>query len=316
MKKGILLLLLTVITLAGKAQQKALYSQYMTNSFILNPAAAGMDKNINLKVGYRNQWVGFEGAPKTFYLSGQGALFQHKRRRRRGDHGFHGAGALFYKDATGPTSRTGALLSYAYHVPVADKVYLSSGIFAGIQQFYFNEGFIHLADGSNNLDPITMNGNSNAIMPDLSLGTMLYAKEYFVGISLFQVLGNKILKYDNSDTPSRLYRHVFMTGGYNFEVNKEITVTPSLLLKYVNPVPWQADINIKGAYALKDRRKTDYDDKVWAGLSYRTQDALVVLMGCQFMEQYEMSYSYDLTVSPMRQHSSGSHEIMFGFRVK
>jgi len=89
-----------------------------------------------------------------------------------------------------------------------------------------------------------------------------------------------------------------------------------LLLKYVNPVPWQADINVKVAYNFKDRRKTDYDDKVWAGLSYRTQDALVMLMGFQFMEQYEMSYSYDLTVSPLRQYNSGSHEIMFGYRIK
>ena len=55
---------------------------------------------------------------------------------------------------------------------------------------------------------------------------------------------------------------------------------------------------------------------MWVGASYRTQDALVALCGLQFMEQYELSYSYDITVSPIRHHSAGSHEIMVGFRVK
>jgi len=318
MKKGIFLLLFVLLTLVGKAQQKALYSQYMTNHFILNPAAAGAGKDLNMKLGYRNQWVGFEGAPQTYYLSGESALFQNKRgrRRRRGDHGFHGAGGYIYKDKTGPTSRTGALLAYAYHLPVADKVYLSGGLFAGLQQYNFDESFIHLANGSNDADPITQNGSSNSFLPDLSLGTMLYSKSYYVSIALFQVLGNKILKFDNSENPARLARHLFMSGGYNFEVNKSITVTPSLLLKYVSPVPVQADFNVVGTYNLNNRRKTDYDDKIWAGLSYRTQDALVGLIGFKFLEQYELSYSYDITTSAMRQYSSGSHEIMFGYRVK
>ncbi|GAB3817893.1 hypothetical protein GCM10028895_14450 [Pontibacter rugosus] len=93
-------------------------------------------------------------------------------------------------------------------------------------------------------------------------------------------------------------------------------MAPSVLLKYVDPAPLQADINVKGIYNFNNRRRSDNDDKVWLGLSYRTQDALVALCGFQFMEQYELSYSYDVTVSPIKHHSSGSHEIMIGFRVK
>jgi hypothetical protein len=89
-----------------------------------------------------------------------------------------------------------------------------------------------------------------------------------------------------------------------------------VLLKYVSPAPLQADLNVKGSYSFSKRRRTKYDDKIWTGLSYRTQDALVGLIGVHFLQQYEVSYSYDLTVSPMRHHSAGSHEIMLGLRLK
>jgi len=316
MKKYTVFLFLSLLATAAVAQQKALYSQYMTNYFLLNPAVAGYGKNLNIKAGYRNQWVGFEDAPTTYYLSGEAALFQNRRSRPRRNQPFHGAGGYIYKDATGPTSRTGVLLSYAYHVPLTRTIYLSSGLFAGLQQYSFNASKIQLADGSNDKDPVTSGGNETAFMPDLSVGTYLHAEEFYVGVSLFQVLGNKIFEFDNAAVPSRLVRHLFISGGYNFDINRNITIAPSILLKYVEPAPLQADINVKGVYNFSKRRKSAYDDKVWAGLSYRTQDALVVLGGLQFMEQYELSYSYDITVSPIRHYSSGSHEITLGYRVK
>ncbi len=297
------------------AQQKALYSQYMTNYFLINPAVSGLEKDWNFKAGYRNQWTGFEGAPKTYYLSGETALFKRSIRSKRVQP-YHGAGGYVYTDQTGPTTRTGLLLSYAYHVPINRKIYLSSGVFAGVQQFRFDANKIHLAEGSDERDPVTQGGSFNSFMPDLSVGTYIHSDEFYAGVSLFQVLGNKIAKRDDVEDPSRLARHLFVSGGYKFEVNRNIVVTPSVLLKYVSPAPLQADLNVKGAYHFTKRRKTDDDDMVWAGISYRTQDAVVGLVGLQFMKQYELSYTYDITVSPMRHYSAGSHEIMLGFRMR
>ncbi|MFD2245776.1 type IX secretion system membrane protein PorP/SprF [Pontibacter ruber] len=316
MKNYILIICFLILGPVAVAQQKALYSQYMTNYYLLNPAVSGFEKDWNFKAGFRNQWVGFEGAPKTFYLSGETALFKQQLRRRRAQP-YHGAGGYAYTDNTGPTTRTGMLLSYAYHVPLNRKVYLSSGLFAGFQQFRFDPNKIQLADGSNERDPVTNAGRIDAFMPDLSVGTLLHSEEFFVGASLFQALGNKINEVEGSEEPSRLSRHWYLSAGYRFDVNRKLTVEPSFLLKYVNPAPVQVDINVKGIYSLdKSRRKDKYDDQVWAGLSYRTQDALVGMAGIQMLEQYQLSYSYDITVSRMRHHSAGSHEITFGYRLK
>ncbi|MCJ8166072.1 type IX secretion system membrane protein PorP/SprF [Pontibacter sp. E15-1] len=316
MNKSAILLFLSLLASAAVAQQKALYSQYMTNYYLLNPAVSGYGKDLQLKAGYRNQWVGFEGAPSTFYLSGEGALFQNGRNRSRRSQPFHGAGGYVYKDVTGPTSRTGLLLSYAYHVPLSRGIFLSSGLFAGVQQYTFNANKIQLADGSNERDPVTSGGSETAFMPDLSVGTFLHSDDFYVGVSLFQVLGNRIFAFQNAASPSRLARHLFVSGGYNFAINRNFTLAPSVLVKYVSPAPLQTDVNVKGIYSFSKRRKSAADDKVWAGVSYRTQDALVALCGFQFLGQYELSYSYDVTVSPVRHYSSGSHEIMLGFRVK
>ncbi|RDV13117.1 type IX secretion system membrane protein PorP/SprF [Pontibacter diazotrophicus] len=312
MKNYILIFCFLLVGSAAVAQQKALYSQYMTNYYLLNPAVAGIEKDWNLKAGYRNQWVGFEGAPKTFYLSGEAALF--KKDIQEGQ-AYHGVGGYVYTDQTGPTTRTGMLLSYAYHVPLNEKVYLSSGVFAGFQQYRFDADKIYLAEGSNERDPVTRNGNLNSFMPDLSVGTFIHSDKFFAGVSLFQVLGNRIFEMDDVEDPSRLARHLMVSGGYNLDVHRNIVVTPSVLLKYVNAAPLQADLNIKGAYHFTDGEKSKHDNMVWAGVSYRTNDAVVGLMGLQFKQQYELSYSYDITTSPMSNYSAGSHEIMLGFRL-
>ncbi|MFD3002316.1 type IX secretion system membrane protein PorP/SprF [Pontibacter toksunensis] len=313
MKNYILIFCFLLMGSAAVAQQKALYSQYMTNYYLLNPAVAGMEKDITFKAGYRNQWVGFKGAPKTFYVSGETALFKENLTEGQA---YHGVGGYAYTDQAGPTTRTGLLLSYAYHVPLSESIYLSSGVFAGMQQYRFDASKVYLAEGSNERDPVTSGGNFNSFMPDLSVGTYIHSDKFFAGVSLFQVLGNKIHAVDDVEDPSRLYRHLFVSGGYNLDVHSNIVVTPSVLLKYVNAAPLQADLNVKGAYHFTDGAKSKYDNMVWAGVSYRTNDAVVGLLGMQFKEQYQLSYSYDITTSPINDYSSGSHEIVLGFRLQ
>ncbi|GAB3540307.1 hypothetical protein GCM10027443_38000 [Pontibacter brevis] len=313
MKNYILIFCFLLAGSVAVAQQKALYSQYMTNYYLLNPAASGAGKDLSIKAGYRNQWVGFEGAPKTFYVSGETALF--KEESVEGSP-YHGVGGYAYTDQTGPTTRTGLSLSYAYHVPLSEKIYLSSGVFAGVQQYRFDANKIYLAEGSNERDPVTRSGNMNSFMPDLSLGTYIHSDKFYAGVSIFQVLGNRIFDAGDVEDPSRLARHVLVSGGYNLDVHSNVTVTPSALLRYVNGAPLQADLNVEGAYHFTDGTKSKSDNMVWAGVSYRTNDAVIGLMGLQFKEQYQLSYSYDITTSTMRNYSAGTHEIMLGFRLQ
>ena len=112
-----------------KAQQRAQYSNYVMNNFVLNPAVAGSYTYWNAKIGHREQWLGLDGAPKTSFISVQGAIGHPaaKRRSRWKKTGHHGVGAYAYYDKLGPLSWTGAFIAYAYHIPVTRKITTSFG---------------------------------------------------------------------------------------------------------------------------------------------------------------------------------------------
>ena len=48
----------------GKAQYFPLLSQYISNGLILNPAYAASREVLSVNFLYRDQWVGFSGAPE------------------------------------------------------------------------------------------------------------------------------------------------------------------------------------------------------------------------------------------------------------
>ena len=72
MKKVSIVAILFLIFTAGiKAQQLPLYSQYMFNKFLINPAVAGSDGYSSFNLTAREQWIGIDNSPKTHSLSYQ-----------------------------------------------------------------------------------------------------------------------------------------------------------------------------------------------------------------------------------------------------
>ena len=62
-KIAILLIVFVLPSAILHAQQDALFSQYMFNPFVVNPAYAGSRSSISTVIMAREQWVGFEGSP-------------------------------------------------------------------------------------------------------------------------------------------------------------------------------------------------------------------------------------------------------------
>ena len=128
-----------------------------------------------------------------------------------------------------------------------------------------------------------------------------------VGISANQLIGAKLNKL-NALNPSgladnRLVRHYHLTASYKAEVNNKIDIEPYTLVRttFINPI--QFEIGARGVFS----------DKYFAGLGYRYQDAFTALVGMN-INQFSFGYSYDFTTSKLRNYSSGTHEVMLGFR--
>lgn len=278
----------------SNAQQLPMYSQYMLNDFVLNPAIAGKNDYKMVQSNIRYQWVGLNDAPKTFVIS---ANIPYRPKKV-------GLGGYIFTDNAGPITMSGINLAYSYHLEMGEELRMSMGLFGGMMQYRVNGKEIILADEG---ERYLFDGIKTAIVPDASFGTYLYTDRFFTGFSFNHLFHNQ-LKQDLFDASSEsfgyLSSHLFVTGGYRFEVNSEWDVEPSILIKMVSPIPAQVDVSARLFY-----RK-----ELWLGLQYRTEDAFSITVGYEYNEKLHIGYSYDFTFSNLKRYSSGSNEIMLGYK--
>ena len=295
LRKSILsIVLLIFVAVQVSAQQLPQYSNYMINSYAMNPAVAGSNPYFEGISTNRYQWVGVTDAPRTYILTAQGPTKSLNV----------GLGGSIYTDIVGPTRRTGFTLSYAYHIRVAEKVKLSMGLSAGLVQFMVDGSKIALRDPA---DLVITNGLQSVISPDFGAGAYLYStdKKWYVGASVPQILQSKINFTDITTSKlSRMTRHYYVIAGYKIKVNENFVLEPSACLKYAKPVPLQFDLGLR----------LIYNNKIWIGSAFRYLDAVSAMVGYNLSQNMTFVYAYDFTTSNIRKYSSGTHELMIGIK--
>ncbi|MEO6820588.1 MAG: type IX secretion system membrane protein PorP/SprF [Ginsengibacter sp.] len=329
MKKFCVIVVVLFSSLAGSAQQQPQYTQYIINNYIINPALSGIENYTDVKISHRHQWVGINDAPITTYLTIQGPIgkkddrtsatsFDIPGENPRGKSYWqtytappphHGIGLKVINDRTGPLNNLSAYGSYAYHIGLSPRTSLAAGFEVGIKSLSLHtRDLIFDPDNPFSVDPAV--GNSeviNRIKPDMGAGLWLYSADFFAGVSAQQIIPQTIYFSQNTVKTSgfKLVPHLFVTAGYRFQLNDDIFALPSIMIKYVQPLPLQADVNIK----------LQYRDFLWVGGSYRTFDGFAGLAGINVSNTFNISYAYDYTTSLLGTISKGTHEIVLGFLI-
>ena len=326
MKKNVLLIAWLLGNLLADAQQKPHYTQYILNQYILNPALTGIENYTDVKLSHRHQWVGFDGAPVTTYATIHRPIGKKDFRTSptsykvpgenpRGKSFWedytaaephHGIGLQVINDRTGPLNQFAAHLTYAYHVGISGKTSIAAGFGAGITNLSLNTAKLDFVFTT--IDPAVQNGDHlNQFKPDFNAGVYLYSSNYFVGFSAQQIIPQKIAFSDNSvkTVDGKLVPHLFLTAGYRLLVGDDFNFTPSIMAKYISPLPVQVDINAK----------LQYLDLAWIGGSYRTSEGFAGMIGINFSNTINLGYSYDYTTSNLNTISKGTHEIVVGFLI-
>lgn len=281
------------VVLASFGQQIPQYSQYMLNDYILNPAMTGQHDYWEVKSNNRLQWVGITDAPRTFILSAHGPFRKQNM----------GMGGSVFADITGPTSRIGFYLSYAYHLKLSKSLKLGMGLSMGLLQYRIDGTKVTLRE---NGDPVFPQQMMTVYTADATFGLNLKHKNFNFGISLPQIIGNQLKFLENQENPeSQLARHYMAMGAYTFRVG-DFGIMPNILLKYVHPAPPQFDAGVK----------FDWRDQIWLGACYRHDDAVSFLGGFAYNDFLTVAYSYDLATSNLRNYSNGTHELMVGVRFR
>ena len=288
--KKILLIIFILSSLVSNAQQDAQASMYFFNPLNYNPAYAGTRGSLNLTAVHRSQWVGWEGAPRTQFLSIHAPIVRKRI----------GLGANLSYDNIGSRSNLSAMGNFAYHLQLNSKsLRLSFGASAGINsnQYDFN-GLI--VNDNTDINYLTSN---KTLSPNFGAGIYLHSNKGYLGFSLPRLIEKSI---DNNTSKSFLKRHYYLTSGYVFNVNSVTDIKPSILIKYTQNAPITVDFN----YSMF------FYNKLWIGLMYRMHESVGFNSSFLVKEAFTLGYSFDYPINNLRLNNFGSHEILFSFDLR
>lgn len=293
--KGATLALLLAATLAcqeARAQQDPQFTQYMFNLLAINPAYAGSAERVSLKALSRHQWVGFEGAPTTQTLTVHSPFLVESL----------GLGGTVMRDQHGPVTQYGLMVDLAYRIFMGRGQKLAFGIKGGMNLFQGDFASLHPLESN---DQVFQQNVSQKMDPQFGFGMMWYSDRFYLGVSTPKMLRTDFFDTDSlklvSDPGQRA--HYFLSGGYVFDLSPYTKFKPTFLVKAVEGAPMSFDLSAN--FLLYE--------KLWLGAMYRHTDAVGALVQYYITNDLTVGYAYDYPLSPLRDHSGGSHEFMLGF---
>ena len=327
MTQRFLFFLLLFLQAGVSAQQKPVYTQYILNNYIINPAITGIENYTDVKISHRQQWTGIDGAPVTTYLSIQGPVgkkdyrtnvtsFDIPGENTRG-HSFvdeytaaephHGLGGIIMSDKTGYLNRWSVYATYAYHKGLSPRTTLAAGFLVGMTSVSLDASKIQWGSLAADDPAVGYNsGEISKIKPELGAGLWLYSVDFFAGVSVLNIIPGKANFVKDPKYGSSFVPHIITTAGYKTFLNEDISLLPSIMIQYVSPFPLQVYVNAKA----------QYQDKFWIGSSYRFGDQLggfAAMAGLNVSSTFNVGYSYDVSTSQLRSYSRNTHEFIIGF---
>lgn len=302
-KASTLIIFCFVLRQHAMAQQEEMVTQFMYNKLSLNPAYAGHDEFTTASILIRDQWNGIPGAPKTQILGVNLPMF--------GDR--YGLGFNLRHNEIGIFTNTTLNISYAYKIKLNDETMFSLGIDASgrNRKADFTNAALIATQGIE-LDPSIPKTAQSHNLFNLGSGVYLNGKRFFVGAAVPRLIKNN-LDFDNNARVSSEVRHLFMMGGVDFTLSKEVKLKTQTLIKLSENSPFDAELNFT----------TVLDDKYSGGLTYRfgggqgdVAESIDIIFGFNITEQITTLFSIDFTLSQIRKFDNGSLELGFAYAFK
>jgi type IX secretion system PorP/SprF family membrane protein len=302
MKKELLLAVLVIMGTALKAQYSPQVSYFMYDHLRTNPGSAGSNDMICATGMYRSQFDGFEGAPKTPYLEVEAPF------KLLGT--LHGVGFSAYNDVWGNNNDINFSLSYAYRISVGDGT-LGIGLQGGGIQSKITPNWRYPGGDQPGgaSDQYIPGGDADGMTFIMAAGLFYRTEDIYFGASVINLNNPKVKSTSQSGTTTSEYnlaRQFYVTAGYSMQLtNPAYEIKPAVLLKS-DFVATDMDLNLT----------LMYNKKIWGGVSYRTGEAIIGMVGLELMENLKVGYAYDFATSAITKYSSGSHEVLINYCFK
>lgn len=293
MKNKLTLLLFFFLSVVTYGQNESQFTQYMYNTTSVNPAYAGSRGTTNFFALYRNQWVGFEGAPQTINVAADFLVGESL-----------GMGISAMSDKIGPSDQKNISVDLAYAINLSERYKLSFGV-KGTADF-LSVDYSKLNPNDAN-DYVLENNIDKRFSPNVGVGMYLYSDKTYVGVSVPYMLETKHFEQNATGSGSVLTTNmnVYVLAGHVFDLGENVQFKPSVLTKIQQGVPLQVDAS---ANFLINKKLT-------LGLAYRWDIAVSAMVGFQITDGLFAGYAYDMETTKLASHNSGSHEVFLRFEI-
>ncbi|HMO32725.1 MAG TPA: PorP/SprF family type IX secretion system membrane protein [Lacibacter sp.] len=296
MKKLLNIVLFSGLFLSGYGQQLQTSSLFDMQGVLHNPSTAGVNFQKMVGVTYRTQWSGISGRPTTATAFGSFELPDQKI----------GLGGYLYSDKTGPTSRTGAQLSFAKHIHTGNGGIFSVGLEGRFQQFSLNKAELTRELGN---DP-AIGAANNKLKADAGFGISYTDDRFQLGASVSQLVQSKLEFYEGNLTPTaqaRLYRHYYFHGAYNIRLDDETVIKPNALVIYLPNAPSEVLTNVR----------VEHKKLFWWGVGWRWSQEIMLSAGINLANGLNLGYSFDVYRNPVNTQYGGffGHEFMLRYNL-
>lgn len=276
---------LLVFSFCAHAQQDPLYSQYLINPLLINPAYAGLNNNFNAMVGYRTQWTGLEGQPTTINASAHTSLINNKV----------GVGILVMQDRIGNIANTETNASFSYKLQLKEQV-ISFGMQAGVQNYKTDYSDLNIFDPGDN----AFIGGEQGTRLNIGMGAIVKSEQFLIGFSIPRLLPST---FKNGGQEFELYnQHYYLIGSYVHYLNDHIRLKPSVLFRGVTGAPASVDLAFN----------VNLNNVHTAGLFTRNFNTYGFLVQTLVKEKYRFGYVFELPTNKSVGTNFTTHEISLG----
>lgn len=294
-KRLTIVILFLTLAFNGFTQQDPMYSLYVFNGMIINPAYAGTREVLNATALYRNQWVNVPGAPVTGGVSLDSPVKNEKV----------GLGLNVLFDKIGVTNHNSVSGIYSYKLKFQESI-LSFGLEGGVGFFNSTNSEVRHSEDSK-VDPAFLT-DYHMVLPSFSCGAYYYRERFYAGLSVADILGKTIQNrlYPNAanDLTVSVVSHFFLNSGYLLDLSPAIKFQPSVLVKYVPGAPVEGDIN--GVFSLAEL--------LYLGVGYRSNASVNFLTQIRLNQQLCLGYCYEYSTNELSSITSGSHEVVLRYQ--
>lgn len=296
MKRTSLLSHFSALLLAGLgcslpsfSQEAGGVTQTVYNATVFNPGFMYFKDGPHIFAGYKTQWVGLQGAPKSVELSANSLI----------GYSDFGVGLNVVQESIGVIDQLDVALNLSYGVELSPGYALRIGLKAAMQRTQINYNDLTFLDTS---DPYWDLGQLKKINPNIGLGAVLTMNSAYIGVSVMDLIPNKV--HQNKVLPV-LKRSpvIYIHGGYDFYISPSLDLLATGLLKIRKPHTFGFEVN--GIARFKQR--------IDLGLSYNNKSSVGFLAAYKVSPTLLLGYSYSMSSNNLHTYNAGSHQLFLTF---